>query len=47
MWALKILHEKNWRVSLCIQELYHPKDSLSILAAIPVFRNKTGLPFYL
>ena len=23
MWALKILHEKNWRVSLCVQELHH------------------------
>ena len=43
MWALKILHEKNWRVSLCIQELYHPRDFLWILAAIPVFRNTTGL----
>ena len=26
MWALKILHEKNWRVSLCVQELCHPQD---------------------
>ena len=25
---LKILHEKNWRGSLCVQELFHPKDSL-------------------
>ena len=24
--ALKIIHEKNWRVSLCVQELYHPRD---------------------
>ena len=27
-----------------IQELYHPRDSLWILAAIPVCRNDTGLP---
>ena len=24
MWALKILHEKNWRENLCVQELCHP-----------------------
>ena len=29
-------------MSLCVQELYHPLDFLSILAAIPVCRNKTG-----
>ena len=28
MWALKILHEKNWRVSLRVQELFHPQDFL-------------------
>ena len=28
MWALKILHGKNWRVSLCVQELFHPQDFL-------------------
>ena len=39
-----MVHEKNWRVSLCDQELYHPRDFLGILAAIPGFRNKTGLP---
>ena len=27
-WALKRLHEKNWRVSLCVQELFHPQDVL-------------------
>ena len=26
--ALKMVHEKNWRVSLCVQELYHPQDFL-------------------
>ena len=26
MWALKKLHEKNWRVSLCVQELFHPQE---------------------
>ena len=30
-------------MSLCAQELYHPRDFLSILAAIPVCRNDTGL----
>ena len=39
-----MVHEKNWRVSLCVQELYHPRDFLGILAAIPVCRNDTGLP---
>ena len=27
-WALQILHEKNWRVSLCVQELCHPPNFL-------------------
>ena len=44
MWVLKKLHEKNSRVSLCVQELCHPQDSLWILATIPVRRNNTGLP---
>ena len=35
MWALKILHEKNWRVSLCVHELHHPPNFLRILAATP------------
>ena len=39
-----MLHERNLRVSLCVQELCHPQDSLWILAAIPVCRNDTGLP---
>ena len=43
MWALKILHEKNWRLSLCVQELDHPQDFPWILAAILVCRNDTGL----
>ena len=43
-WPLKIIHEKNLRVSLFVQELFHPQDSLWILAAIPVCRNNTGLP---
>ena len=38
-----MVHEKNSRVSLCVQELCHPQDSLWILAAIPVCRNDTGL----
>ena len=39
-----MVHEKNWRVSLCVQELYHPQDFLRILAASLGFRNKAGLP---
>ena len=31
-------------VSLCFQELYHPRDFLGILAAISVFQNTTGRP---
>ena len=42
MWALKILHEKNWRVSLSVQELCHPPKFPSILAATPVCQNTTG-----
>ena len=26
--ALKMVHEKNWRVRLCVQELCHPQDFL-------------------
>ena len=43
MWALKILHEKNWRVSLWVQELCHPRDFLWILAATPGFQNLRDL----
>ena len=38
-----MVHEKNWRVSLCVQELCHPLDFLKILAATPGCRNTTGL----
>ena len=41
-----MVHEKNWRVSLCVQELYHPQGYLRILADILVCRNH-GLCFYL
>ena len=37
--APMIVHEKNSRVSLCVQELFQPQDSLWILAAIPVSRK--------
>ena len=30
-WALKMVHEKNLRVSLCVQDLFHPQDYLWIL----------------
>ena len=43
MWALQILHEKNWRVSLYVQELFHPQVFLWILAANPGFQNSTAL----
>ena len=42
MWALKKLHEKNWRVSLCVLELCHPRDFLWILAAVPENQKTTG-----
>ena len=38
-----MIHEKNGRVSLCVQELCPPQDSLRTLAAIPACRNVTGL----
>ena len=43
-WASKIVLE-NSRVSLCVQELFHTRDSLWIFATIPVLRNDTGLPY--
>ena len=43
MWALKILHEKNWRVSLCVHELHHPPNFPWILAATPGFQNLRDL----
>ena len=39
MWALKILHERNWRVSLRVQELHHPPKFLWILGATPGFQS--------
>ena len=45
MWALKRLHEKNWRESLPVQELHHPPNFPWILAATPGFQNTT-LGFY-
>ena len=42
MWALKMLREKNWRVSLLVQEFHHPPNFLWILAAIPGLHKTTG-----
>ena len=39
-----MVHEKNSRLSLCVQEVCHPQDSLLILATIPVYRNNAGFP---
>ena len=53
MWALKILHEKNWRESLRVQEFHHPPNFLWILAATPGFQKTTDytdlsvVPFFL
>ena len=41
-----MVHEKNWRVSLCVHEICHPQDFLCILAAIPVCRNDTSLTVF-
>ena len=38
-----MLHEKNWHVSLSVQELFHPQDFLWILSATPGCRNITAL----
>ena len=38
-----MVHEKNWRESLCVQELFDPQNSMGILATILVCRNDTGL----
>ena len=37
-----MVHEKNWRVSHCVQQLCHPLDFLLFLAATPGCRNVTG-----
>ena len=42
MWALKRLHEKNWRESLPVMEFHHPPNSPWILAATPGCQNTTG-----
>ena len=39
-----MVHERNWRVSLCVQELCHPQDFLWILAATPGSQNTMGCP---
>ena len=39
-----VLHEKNWRVSLLVQELHHPPNFPWILAATLGFQNFTGHP---
>ena len=36
--ALKMIRGKNSRVSLCVQELSHPQDSLGTLATILISR---------
>ena len=43
MWALKILHEKNWRESLRVLEFHHPPHFHWILAATPGFQNLRDL----
>ena len=40
MWALKILHETNWRVSLCVQELFHPQDFSEFLQPLRDVRRQ-------
>ena len=37
-------HEKNWRVSLCVQELHRPRDFQWILAAISSMSEHNGSP---
>ena len=47
--AQKIIHEKNWRVSLCLQELCHPQDFLcshsSMLEFNKSHRSRSGSSF--
>ena len=45
LWQISHLRsEKNWRVTLCVQEFCHPQDSLWNLATIPACRKNMGLP---
>ena len=52
-WALKMLHEKNWRENLRELEFHHPPNFPFILAATPGSQNTTihsvpsWIPFYL
>ena len=45
--TLKMIRERTSRMSLCVQELFHPQGFLSILAAIQVFWKMTRHPVLL
>ena len=47
MWALKILHEKNWRVNLLVQEFHHPPNFPEFLQPLQDVGTQRGAPFYL
>ena len=47
MWALKILHEKNWRVSLLVLEFHHPPNFPEFLQPLRDFRTQRVAPIYL
>ena len=47
MWALKRLHEKNWRVSLRVQELHHPQIFPEFLQPLWDVGTQRVAPFYL
>ena len=45
MWALKTLHEKNWRESLHVQEFHHPQIFSEFLQPLPDFSLQRVSPF--
>ena len=44
-WALKMIHEKNFCVSLCVQELCHPQDFFEFLQPFRYFGMARVSPF--
>ena len=42
-----MFHEENWRVSLCVQELYHPQDFSEFLQPLRDFTTQQVALFFL
>ena len=42
-----MVHVKNWRVSLCVQELYYPQDFFEFLQPFRFVRTQRVVPVYI